>query len=113
MPIQLTPGQILTQDQLCELTNTVTPPVNSHAEYARRNLTLVKIYTNLNKTLRSQGLCIESRNYYTEFHVLAGDTAKKKIKQYHNKKEASRYSENQLRKGVRAFNRRRNFPSNT
>lgn len=112
MPIQLTPGQVLSREDLCELTNTEVPMIRTHRDYNRHNLALVSAYTNLNKTLRSQGLCIESRNYYTEFHVLAGDDAQKKINSYKNKARTGKFCEVQLRTGIRTFNRnRRNFNS--
>lgn len=105
----LTAGTILTRAQLCELTD--TPHLDTFRDtqaYNRYTLSLVSLYTNLNKTLRDQGMCIEAKNYYTEFHVLGGEEAEKKIKAYEDKAAASAFCANQLRQGVRTFNSARN-----
>lgn len=68
----------------------------------RADLTLVSVQRKVNRTLRPLGLCLKSRNYYSEFYVVSGVEARKEVARYIKESKTKARHAKELLEGINA-----------
>lgn len=73
-------GNVIPRSKLAKMFGLAITTKGSYANVHRSNLKLVRLQASLNRLLAHSGLCIRSKNYYTEFVVSDEETLKSVIK---------------------------------